>query len=106
MAADLAVTLLDAVNLKCPLPVLKARKALAGLAPGAVLEVLATIPAQPRTSGLLSGHRPPADRAQRQFRRAEISHPERGLRLRNVLRATVAAGRSKMAGLDTTGSTA
>jgi tRNA 2-thiouridine synthesizing protein A len=44
MAADPAVTLLDAVNLKCPLPVLKARKALAGLAPGAVLEVLANDP--------------------------------------------------------------
>lgn len=44
MAADPAVTLLDAVDLKCPLPVLKARKALAGLAPGAVLEVLANDP--------------------------------------------------------------
>ncbi|WP_072392651.1 sulfurtransferase TusA family protein [Hyphomicrobium sp. CS1GBMeth3] len=44
MAAGLPVTLLDVVDLKCPLPVLKARKALAGLAPGAVLEVLASDP--------------------------------------------------------------
>lgn len=43
-AADPDVTSLDAVGLKCPLPVLKARKALTGLAPGAVLEVLASDP--------------------------------------------------------------
>lgn len=36
---------LDVVDLKCPLPVLMARKALAALAPGAVLEVLAGDPA-------------------------------------------------------------
>lgn len=36
---------LDATGLLCPLPVLKARKRLAGLAPGAVLRVLATDPA-------------------------------------------------------------
>ncbi|WP_334149823.1 sulfurtransferase TusA family protein [Hyphomicrobium sp.] len=35
---------LDVVAFKCPLPVLKARKALAGLAPGALLEVLASDP--------------------------------------------------------------
>ena len=36
---------LDARGLNCPLPVLKARKALKGLPPGGVLEVLATDPA-------------------------------------------------------------
>jgi tRNA 2-thiouridine synthesizing protein A len=36
---------LDVTGLKCPLPVLKARKALSGMAPGAVLEVLVTDPA-------------------------------------------------------------
>ncbi|HEX3498122.1 MAG TPA: sulfurtransferase TusA family protein [Stellaceae bacterium] len=35
---------LDATGLLCPLPVLKARKALKAMAPGAVLEVLATDP--------------------------------------------------------------
>lgn len=44
MAPDPAVTVLDVTDVKCPLPVLKARKALAGLAPGAVLEVLASDP--------------------------------------------------------------
>ncbi len=43
MAAEASLSL-DAVDLKCPLPVLKTRKALAGLAPGAVLEVLANDP--------------------------------------------------------------
>jgi tRNA 2-thiouridine synthesizing protein A len=37
-------TLLDATGLLCPLPVLKARRALKPLAPGAILEVLATDP--------------------------------------------------------------
>ncbi len=41
--ADPAATL-DATGLLCPLPVLKARRALKPLAPGAVLEVLATDP--------------------------------------------------------------
>jgi tRNA 2-thiouridine synthesizing protein A len=36
---------LDATGLLCPLPVLKARKRLMGLAPGALLRVLATDPA-------------------------------------------------------------
>lgn len=36
---------LDATGLLCPLPVLKARKRLAGMSPGAVLRVLATDPA-------------------------------------------------------------
>ena len=35
---------LDARGLKCPLPVLKARKALKGLAGGQTLEILATDP--------------------------------------------------------------
>jgi tRNA 2-thiouridine synthesizing protein A len=35
---------LDARGLACPLPVLRARKAMGKLAPGAVLEVLATDP--------------------------------------------------------------
>ena len=35
---------LDAKGLLCPLPVLKARRALKPLAPGAVLEILATDP--------------------------------------------------------------
>jgi tRNA 2-thiouridine synthesizing protein A len=38
---------LDARGLKCPLPVLKARKALKGLPVGAVLTVLATDPGAP-----------------------------------------------------------
>lgn len=38
-------THLDVKGLLCPLPVLKARKALSGLQPGAVLEVEATDPA-------------------------------------------------------------
>jgi tRNA 2-thiouridine synthesizing protein A len=38
---------LDARGLSCPLPLLKARQALAGLAPGEVLVVLATDPEAP-----------------------------------------------------------
>jgi tRNA 2-thiouridine synthesizing protein A len=41
-------TLLDARGLKCPLPVLRARKAMQALAPGAVLTVLATDPGSVR----------------------------------------------------------
>jgi tRNA 2-thiouridine synthesizing protein A len=41
--ADITPTL-DATGLLCPLPVLKARRALKPLAAGAVLEVLATDP--------------------------------------------------------------
>ena len=37
-------TSLDLKGLKCPLPVLRAKKALKGMEPGAVLEVLATDP--------------------------------------------------------------
>ena len=42
------VTRLDARDLICPIPVLKARKALNALPTGAVLEVLATDPAAPK----------------------------------------------------------
>jgi tRNA 2-thiouridine synthesizing protein A len=41
MAAPLIV---DTKGMKCPLPVLKARKALKSLAPGAIMQVLATDP--------------------------------------------------------------
>lgn len=44
MTSTAAAASLDVVDLKCPLPVLKARKALSTLAPGAVLEVLASDP--------------------------------------------------------------
>ncbi len=37
-------TLLDARGLKCPLPVLKARRVLKDMAPGGLLRVLATDP--------------------------------------------------------------
>jgi tRNA 2-thiouridine synthesizing protein A len=37
-------TMLDTRGLKCPLPVLRARKAMQSVAPGAVLRVLATDP--------------------------------------------------------------
>jgi tRNA 2-thiouridine synthesizing protein A len=43
-AAAESAAILDATGLLCPLPVLKARRALKPLAPGAVLEVLATDP--------------------------------------------------------------
>lgn len=39
---------LDAQGLKCPLPVLRARKKIRELAPGGTLTVLATDPAAPR----------------------------------------------------------
>ena len=39
---------LDARGLTCPMPVLKARTALKGIAPGAVLQVLATDPGTTR----------------------------------------------------------
>ena len=37
----------DASGLKCPLPVLKARKAIRPLAPGALVRVISTVPASP-----------------------------------------------------------
>jgi tRNA 2-thiouridine synthesizing protein A len=39
--------ILDATGLRCPLPVLRARKVLSGLEPGTLLEVAATDPAAP-----------------------------------------------------------
>jgi tRNA 2-thiouridine synthesizing protein A len=39
------MTVLDVKGLKCPLPVLRAKRALNGIDPGAVLEVEATDPA-------------------------------------------------------------
>ncbi len=39
---------LDARGLKCPLPVLKARKAMKALAAGEILEVLASDPSAPQ----------------------------------------------------------
>jgi tRNA 2-thiouridine synthesizing protein A len=43
--SDPVAQTLDVRGLKCPLPVLKARKAIAGIEVGALLEVLATDPA-------------------------------------------------------------
>ena len=40
----MTTTVLDATGLKCPLPVLRARKAMKGVAGGGVLEVKATDP--------------------------------------------------------------
>ena len=44
MDAPAKETLLDARGLKCPLPVLKARRVLKDVAPGGLLRVLATDP--------------------------------------------------------------
>lgn len=41
-------TTVDATGLNCPLPILKAKKALAGLASGQVLEITATDPGSRR----------------------------------------------------------
>jgi tRNA 2-thiouridine synthesizing protein A len=41
-------TILDARNLKCPLPVLRARKAMKEVAAGGLLKVLATDPGAPK----------------------------------------------------------
>ena len=46
--------LLDARGLACPLPALKARRALAALAPGETLVVLATDPEAPVDVGALA----------------------------------------------------
>jgi tRNA 2-thiouridine synthesizing protein A len=43
----MATTTLDASGLKCPLPVLRARKALKPLVSGDLLEVLSTDPSSP-----------------------------------------------------------
>ncbi|MGB4866439.1 MAG: sulfurtransferase TusA family protein [Hyphomicrobium sp.] len=39
---------LDTSGLSCPIPILKAKKTLAGMAAGATLEVVATDPAAPK----------------------------------------------------------
>ena len=44
---DDVITLVDASGLKCPLPVLKARKALQSLTDGDKLRVISTDPASP-----------------------------------------------------------
>ncbi len=54
-----AVTLLDVKGLKCPMPLLKAKKALNELEPGALLRVIATDPGSERdfeTFSAQSGH--------------------------------------------------
>ena len=43
-SAGQTTTTLDATGLRCPLPVLKARRALKAVPPGGILEVLATDP--------------------------------------------------------------
>jgi tRNA 2-thiouridine synthesizing protein A len=45
---------LDCRGLSCPLPVLKAKKAIGKLAPGKILKVLATDPGSPRDMQKLS----------------------------------------------------
>ena len=53
------VTLLDVKGLKCPMPLLKAKKALNALEPGALLRVIATDPGSERdfeTFSAQSGH--------------------------------------------------
>jgi tRNA 2-thiouridine synthesizing protein A len=55
-----AQQVLDTIGLRCPLPVLKARKALSGLAAGDVLEILADDPAAAQDFVVLcqvTGHR-------------------------------------------------
>ncbi len=50
---------LDLTGLQCPLPILKAKKAIAPLAPGTVIEVLVTDPGAPDDFATwcdLSGH--------------------------------------------------
>ncbi len=52
-------TVLDLKGLKCPMPLLKAKKALNELAPGALLRVIATDPGSERdfeTFSMQSGH--------------------------------------------------
>lgn len=58
--------LLDARGLLCPLPALKARRALAVLAPGDTLVVLATDPEAPVDVGALAAEEGCAFRADRE----------------------------------------
>ena len=54
----MAETLLDTRGLNCPLPVLRARKAMQKLAPGGLLRVLATDPGTVKDlQGVLPGDR-------------------------------------------------
>lgn len=48
MTSSPAPTILDAKGLKCPLPVLRARKAMKDVSPGGLLQVLATDPGAPK----------------------------------------------------------
>ncbi len=60
MTASTENHVLDTTGLKCPLPVLKARKALKGLPDGAIVEVVTTDPGAPadfRHFCTESGHR-------------------------------------------------
>lgn len=43
----MAVTVLDLKGLQCPMPILKTKKAMTALLPGATLEVLSTDPGAP-----------------------------------------------------------
>jgi tRNA 2-thiouridine synthesizing protein A len=58
--------LLDARGLACPLPAIKAKAALAALAPGATLVVLATDPEAPVDIGALAADTGHAFRAERE----------------------------------------
>jgi tRNA 2-thiouridine synthesizing protein A len=58
--------LLDARGLLCPLPALKARRALAALAPGETLVVLATDPEAPVDVGALAAEGGHGFRAERE----------------------------------------
>ena len=58
-AAAEAISVLDVKGLKCPMPLLKAKKALNELVPGALLKVIATDPGSERdfqTFSAQSGH--------------------------------------------------
>jgi tRNA 2-thiouridine synthesizing protein A len=48
MSGSATPTILDAKGLKCPLPVLRARKAIKDVPPGGLLQVLATDPGAPK----------------------------------------------------------
>jgi tRNA 2-thiouridine synthesizing protein A len=60
--------LIDARGLACPLPAIKAKAALAALAPGATLVVLATDPEAPVDIGALAADGGHAFRAEREGR--------------------------------------
>ncbi len=79
---DAADVVIDASGLKCPLPVLKARKAIKSMETGAVLEITSTDPASPldfkhwcRSSGhdMLSAEERETDRYVFRIRKIEGS---------------------------------